>query len=160
MVSYYKEIFSFVKKSVFDKDIAQDVTQETFTRVIKKAEAQTIENERALLYRVAKNVMCDLYKENTKVSKVSFNDMEYVQEFNQTENKIIEEDQEKLLLKELDKLPKKRRQAFVLHIIKGYSRKEVASMMDLSLNAVEQHISRASNQIKQSLKEKEDSNFE
>ena len=157
MTDYYKEILQYIKKNIFDKDLAHDVTQETFARAIKNADSNQIENERALLYRIAKNVMFDLYKEKNKIDKISFNEEEYIDNSNATEEIIIKDEETTLLMKSLDNLPKKRRQAFTLHIVDGYTREEVAYIMGISLNAVEQHISRASNQIKENLI-KEDKN--
>ncbi|MCT7909985.1 RNA polymerase sigma factor [Arcobacter lacus] len=157
MTDYYKEILQYIKKNIFDKDLAHDVTQETFARAIKNADSNQIENERALLYRIAKNVMFDLYKEKNKIDKISFNEEEYIDNSNATEEIIIKDEETTLLMKSLDNLPKKRRQAFTLHIVDGYTREEVADIMGISLNAVEQHISRASNQIKENLI-KEDKN--
>ena len=157
MTDYYKEILQYIKKNIFDKDLAHDVTQETFARAIKNADSNQIENERALLYRIAKNVMFDLYKEKNKIDKISFNEEEYIDNSNATEEIIIKDEETTLLMKSLDDLPKKRRQAFTLHIVDGYTREEVADIMGISLNAVEQHISRASNQIKENLI-KEDKN--
>jgi RNA polymerase sigma-70 factor (ECF subfamily) len=157
MTDYYKEILQYIKKNIFDKDLAHDVTQETFARAIKNADSNEIENERALLYRIAKNVMFDLYKEKNKIDRISFNEEEYIDNSNATEEIIIKDEETTLLMKSLDDLPKKRRQAFTLHIVDGYTREEVADIMGISLNAVEQHISRASNQIKENLI-KEDKN--
>ncbi|WP_418187092.1 RNA polymerase sigma factor [Aliarcobacter lanthieri] len=158
MTIHYNEIFQYVKKNVFDKQTAQDITQETFTRAYKSAENNAIENERALLYRIAKNVMFDLYKEKYKIEKISFEEDYHINESDSIETILIEDEQTILLLQEVEKLPIKRRQAFTLHIIDGYSRDEVASMMNITINAVEQHISRASNQIKENLSKKENNN--
>ena len=155
MINYYKEIFLYVKKTVLDKNVAEDITQEAFVRVIKNTSNKKIENERAFLYRVAKNIIIDQFRKRTKVTEVCFNDIEYFEEDNQTQDKIIQDDQQLHLMIEIDKLAKKRKQAFVLHIIEGYSRKEVATLMNLSLNSVEKHISRASNQIKENMRIKE-----
>lgn len=159
MRKYYKEIFSYIKKNAFDKDLAQDITQETFTRLIKKENTVNIENKRALLYRIAKNVMVDLYREKTKIQKISYEEEEYYDKTS-TEEEILEQEQNIRLMKKIEKLPKKRRQAFTLHLIDGYSRQEVANIMGISFNAVEQHISRASNQIKEDLAKEEDKDFE
>ncbi|QKF60329.1 RNA polymerase sigma factor [Aliarcobacter lanthieri] len=158
MTIHYNEIFQYVKKNVFDKQTAQDITQETFTRAIKSADRNVIENERALLYRIAKNVMFDLYKEKYKIDKISFEEDYHINESDSIETILIEDEQTILLLQEVEKLPTKRRQAFTLHIIDGYSRDEVASMMNITINAVEKHISRASNQIKENLSKKENNN--
>ncbi|WP_206732262.1 RNA polymerase sigma factor [Halarcobacter mediterraneus] len=157
---YYKEIYIYIKKSVFDRDLAEDITQEAFARVIKKADSKNIENERALLYRIAKNIMVDLYREKNRIDKIAFNEEEFFQEENTIENQIIEAEQRSQLMEEIDKLPKKRRQAFTLHMIDGYSRQEVAEIMNISFNAVEQHIARASNQLKENLSKNEEESFE
>lgn len=158
MTIYYNEILQFVKKNVLDREVAQDITQETFTRAIKSADRNVIENERALLYRIAKNVMFDLYKEKYKVDKISFEEDYHIDESDNIEVTMIEDEQTAFLLKEVENLPTKRRQAFTLHIIDGYSREEVAKMMNITINAVEKHISRASNQIKENLCKKESDN--
>lgn len=160
MITYYKEIFSYVIKMVSNKNTANDITQETFTRVIKANQKNKIKNERAFLYRVAKNIMIDQFRQNTKFTQVSFDEDSHIENTNNSEIEIIQEDQQKLLREEIDNLAKKRKQAFVLHIMEGYSRQEVASMMGLSLNAVEKHISRASNQIKENISKKEGNDFE
>ncbi|RXK01683.1 RNA polymerase subunit sigma [Arcobacter sp. CECT 8989] len=153
MIGYYKEIFSFVKKKVSSKQIAEDITQETFTRVIQSSNANAIKNERAFLYRVAKNVIIDQIRKNKNINEVCFNEEEFVQDENKTEEKIILDNQTQQLMSKIDNLAKKRKQAFILHVLKGYSKKEVADLMDLSLSAVEKHITRATIQLKDELKE-------
>ena len=102
MINYYKEIFSYVKKSVFDKEVAQDITQETFSRVIKNANSTKIKNERAFLYRVAKNVMIDFFREKKRFNQISFDEEECVEDLNKTEEKTIAHDQQKHLMHEID----------------------------------------------------------
>lgn len=154
MIGYYKEIFSFVKKKVSSKQIAEDITQETFTRVIQSSNANAIKNERAFLYRVAKNVIIDQIRKKKNINEVCFNEEEFVQDENKTEEKIILDNQTQQLMSKIDNLAKKRKQAFILHVLKGYSKKEVADLMDLSLSAVEKHITRATIQLKDELKER------
>lgn len=160
MTNYYKEIFLYVKKTVFDRELALDITQETFSRVIKKANTNTIQNERAFLYRVAKNVMVDEFRKNSKKTEVLYDEETHIQNTDTSETSIIEEEQQKELMYEIDTLPKKRRQAFILHIIEGYSRKEVADIMGLSVSAIDKHITRASDQIKDNISKKAGNSFE
>jgi len=160
MTNYYKEIFSYVKKSVFDRELALDITQETFSRAIKKATTSIIKNERAFLYRVAKNVMVDEFRTNSKVSEVIYDEEIHIEITDTVESSVIEEEEQKELMREIDNLPIKRRQVFVLHIIEGYSRKEIATIMGLSLSTIDKHISRASDQIKNNISKKVGNNFE
>lgn len=155
MTKYYNELIYYIQRIVGNKEESLDITQETYARVVQKASQTTIKNERALLYRVAKNVMIDKFRKNKQSKEVLFDEELHINHSENSELKAIQEDQQKHLELEIDNLPKKRRQAFVLHIIEGYSRKEAASMMGISLNAIEKHISRASQEIKENLAKKE-----
>ena len=145
---YYKEIYLYVKRTIFDENLTEDVTQEVFARVIKKTYNKDIEYKRALLYRVAKNVMIDLYRKRNKINNISFDEDMFFQDENIIEKQLIEIEQKTQLMNAINKLPKKRQEVFTLYIINGYSRKEIANIMGISFNAVEQHLSRASNQLK------------
>lgn len=59
-------------------------------------------------------------------------------------------------MQEIKKLPPKRKEAFVLHILEDYSKEEVAKMMNISVQAVEKHISRATIELKAKLNKKEE----
>ena len=59
-------------------------------------------------------------------------------------------------MQELKKLPPKRKEAFVLHILEDYSKEEVAKMMNISIQAVEKHISRATIDLREKLRKKEE----
>lgn len=52
------------------------------------------------------------------------------------------------MMKIVQSLPPKCQQAFILHVLEGYSRKEISSKMGISIAAVEKNILRASEKIK------------
>ena len=54
-------------------------------------------------------------------------------------------------MKSIKTLPKRNKEAFILNVIKGYTRKEVAQMMNISINAVEKNIARAAIKIQEKL---------
>lgn len=155
MTAYYKEIFSYVKKMVSDKSYASDVTQETFTRVLKFNKKNKIENQRAFLYRVAKNIMIDNgRKKNNNIKEVSYEEEQHTNTYESED--AFEKHKQNLLLKQaVQKLPKKRRQVFILYMIDGFSRKEIALKFNITVNAVDLSISRASTQLKEIIKELE-----
>jgi len=68
---------------------------------------------------------------------------------------LLEQDRQKTLMRALQTLPQKRKEAFVLHVLEGYSRDEVSQMMGISIDAVEKHLSRASIELKEKIKRKE-----
>lgn len=156
MTAYYKEIFSYVKKMITDKSSANDITQETFTRVLKFNKKNKIENERAFLYRVAKNIMIDngRKKTNNNIKEVSYEEEHHVNTY-ESENAFEKHKRNMLLKQAVQKLPKKRRQVFILYMIDGFTRKEIALKFNITVNAVDLNISRASTQLKEIIKELE-----
>lgn len=67
------------------------------------------------------------------------------------------EERLKLLESAIYQLPKKKREVFLRSKISGYRHMEIAPPLDISENAIEKHISRATQSIKKWLKEKNSS---
>ena len=65
----------------------------------------------------------------------------------------IKENQQEMLFEVLDTIPAKNAQAFILHVFEGFTRKEIASKMGITVSAVEKHIIRATEKIKDKLKD-------
>jgi len=70
---YVDKIYRFVFLKVNSQEIAEDLTSETFFRgwqVFKKQEVR-IENPPAFLYKIAKNLVIDYYREKGKTKIIS-----------------------------------------------------------------------------------------
>lgn len=155
MITYYKELLSYIRKNVSNKDFAKDIVQETFEKAISFQNQSVIENKRAFLYRLAKNIIIDEARKNKNIKVISYEDNTYTSESEETQRVVLEQEKQRILMEELKKLPIKRKEAFYLHVFEGYSRKEVALKMRISVSAVEKHISRASIELKEKIKRKE-----
>lgn len=60
---YYKKVLSYFKKE-FDTDEAEDLTQQTFLQLWGWIpNMQFIKNKKAYIFRIAKNVRCDRYRQ-------------------------------------------------------------------------------------------------
>lgn len=74
---YVAKIYRFIFLKVSSREVAEDLTSETFTRVWKKMSAADnnpgpeIKNVSAFLYGVARNLVVDHYREKGKVQFVS-----------------------------------------------------------------------------------------
>ncbi|MBL3520933.1 RNA polymerase sigma factor [Aliarcobacter lanthieri] len=156
MLEHYKELHLYIKNKISNKDYAQDILQETYAKAIAMQNTQKIENSRALLYKVAKNIIIDMARKNKDLSEVEFNENYIIPSALTPEDLVIEQDNQKILMNELKKLPPKMKEAFVLYALEDYTKEEVAETMNISVQAVEKHISRAKIELKEKLKRKEE----
>jgi RNA polymerase sigma-70 factor (ECF subfamily) len=155
MTEYYKELLFFVKKNVSNKDFANDIVQDTFAKAITFQNEKPIENTRAFLYKLARNIIIDESRKTKNVKVIPYEDNELTVKSQEPEELVIAEDRQALLMRELKKLPEKRKEAFVLHVIEGYSRQEIAKIMGITTVAVSKHISRATIELKEKIQDKE-----
>ena len=70
---YVKKIYRFVLLKVKSTEIAEDLTSEVFMRGWQsfKANRDKIENIQAFLYQIARNLLADHYRQETKAQLVS-----------------------------------------------------------------------------------------
>lgn len=151
MLQYYKEIKFYIQKLVGDKEYAVDLVQETYTKVIASSRNKKIKNERAFLYKVAKNTVIDESRKRN-IQNIVFEEEEHFSPTQEQPEEIIFKDDRAVYLQTIiDTLPSRSKQAFVLHVIQDYSRQEIADKMGISVNAVQKHITRATEKIKEKI---------
>lgn len=147
---YYRELLSFVSRKLSDRSVAADLTQESYARVYAaQASGCSIADPRALLYQTARNLMIDHQRRGGVRASV---------EVPHTQAGVIEphgcrnwEPETALssrqgvlaLVAAIDKLPPRRREAFMLNRFEGMTYGQVAARMGISVKAVEQHITHA-----------------
>ena len=56
---YYEELFHWACPQVKSRQDAEDLVQEVFARALKCLQAAVLENPRAFLFRIARNILCD-----------------------------------------------------------------------------------------------------
>lgn len=152
MLKYYNELLYFAQKLVGDKEKAKDIIQETYSRVLEIKDKRIINNERAYLYKIAKNVVVNEALENQKLQNTIYEENIHFSPTNeQPEEILIQEDQEKIFMLIINDLPQRAKEAFILHTIDGYSRKEIAKILEVSSNAVEKLIKRATIKVEEEL---------
>ncbi|RBQ29191.1 RNA polymerase sigma factor [Aliarcobacter vitoriensis] len=156
MLNYYKELLLYVRNKVSDKDLAQDIVQETFEKALIIQNSQKVDNPRALLYRVCKNIIVDAVRKNKDFQEIEFDEEFIVLEQETPEDILIEQNNQEVLMKELRKLPPKMKEAFVLYVLEDYTKQEIAEIMNISFVAVEKHLSRAKFELKEKLRRKEE----
>lgn len=117
----------------------QDAIQETFLRYLKNMpKFQSEEHEKAWLIRVAVNVSKDMRRSQLRHPKVS---LELLEDY-------YESPQDGEILEELLELPYKLKVVIYLHYIEGYRIKEVASILNISEDAVKKRLQRGREELR------------
>lgn len=149
MLEYYDEIMSYMQRLTGDKMLAQDLTQETYTKVIEANRKSNAVIQKAFLYKVALNLVIDQFRKEKRFFKMSYEDDSYCNEASNTETIFTHDIRQEMLKVAIQKLSPQNKKAFVLFYYKGYTRHEIAQVMGISVNAVEKNITRAVSQLKE-----------
>lgn len=140
---FYDELLSYLKRELRDIHAAQDLVQETYGRVLVKAAAgERIDDPRALLYEVARNLVIDRHRQmrvRQHSSDETLLDMP-APASDGPETRYAGQQRLRLLVQAIEGLPPRCKEAFVLHRLDGLPQAEVASRMGISLNMVERHM--------------------
>ncbi len=141
---YYTELFRFLSRKLHDRHLAEDLTQETFSRALSST--QQVSSHRALLYHIAKNLLVDRYRDpQQRFAADEMPDADSLLAPGHEQPDTITENQQYIdsLMAAIEALPPRCREAFILHRFDGLSQNEVAARMGISTNMVEKHIIRA-----------------
>lgn len=139
---FYSQLVRFGCKYVRSKTIASDIVQESFVRLWKKRE--TLDPNRsvkAYLYQTVRNRSLNYIRDHSKETV----GLEPLQEYgleakNGNEQSAKADDRSELLSKWIKELPKRQREAFELSRFEGLDHDEIAEVMDISANTVNNHI--------------------
>ncbi len=134
----YEEYFETVNKYLFylthNKDISEELTQETFYRAIKKIDKYKGECQISVwLCQIAKNLWYDQCRKDKKVIYEE-NELFNEQTLNELEEKVISDDERIELYKRMQKLDEKTREVLYLRITGELSFKEIGLILNRTEN--------------------------
>jgi RNA polymerase sigma-70 factor (ECF subfamily) len=153
MIKHYDEISYYIQKLTGDKTLAKDLTQETYVKVLEINKNSDTTIQKAYLYKIAQNLVIDKVRRDKILIQTPYEDECNFTCLNDSPEDIISNELRKKKLKECIKnLSTQNKKAFILHYYKGYSRKEISEILEISVNAVEKNITRAVLKIKEQMK--------
>lgn len=151
---YNARLYNFVLSLLYDKSLAEDITQTCFLKIWEKRE--DIDPEKgfsAYLYTIARNLV---YKETERLlleSKFLSVTQEKTTEAN---NEMIEKLDasfvESYIDQVIEQLPSSRKEIFILSRKQGLSNKEIALRLSISEKTVETQIYRSLQYLKEKLR--------
>jgi RNA polymerase sigma-70 factor (ECF subfamily) len=148
---YVDKIYRFIFFKISSVEEAEDLTAETFLKVWGYLNSEKkVENVKALLYRVARNLVVDLYRQRAQAEKVELNgeEGEWLAEEETTEELVGITLEIEKLQEHLAKLKEDYREVIILRFVEELSFQEIAKIMDKSKGAVRVLIHRALKTLK------------
>ncbi len=125
-----------------NKELAENLMQETFMRAWKYLlKGEKVDNMRALLYRIAGNLVIDTYRKKKETSLENMTDAGFQVE-GDGEDTLTHKVEIKKLLERLEDIDGKYRELIVMRFIDDMRPKEIADLLGLKTNVVSVRIHR------------------
>lgn len=133
---------------VSSAEIAEDITQETFTRTWNYlASGKHIDNPKAFLYRTAGNLIVDHYREKKNVSLDALSESGFDPSGDDAESVTAEASGEEAR-RMLRKLEEPYRSTLLLRYVDGFSVTEIAKLIGESQNVVSVRLHRGAEKLR------------
>jgi len=141
---YHKRIFNFLARMTMDRDVAEDLTQNVFMRLIKyRTSYRHGLRFQSWIYQVSRNVFSDHYQANKNKSS-NFIDVEKVSDVVADRDETMDQDErEELLHRSLAMLDDEQREVLVLTRFQQLKYEEVAVIMETTVANIKVKVHRA-----------------
>jgi RNA polymerase sigma-70 factor (ECF subfamily) len=136
------KIYSFIYSKISDRDISDDIFQDTFIKVIKTLKSNSYNEEGKFLpwvMRIAHNLIIDHFRRNKKMPL--FRETEEFSIFSlmtdkslTIENQMISDQVERDLRKIIEELPEDQKEVLVMRMYQDLSFKEISELTGVSIN--------------------------
>jgi RNA polymerase sigma factor (sigma-70 family) len=142
LISRYKrKVFSALYQKTNDRELANDLFQDTFIKVINTLKKGGYRNEEKFLpwvNRIAHNLMIDHFRKK-KLMPMTYGTAEFdvfrqVRKEDSVEQRLMKSQTNDELMLMIKRLPKEQKQVLVMRIYGDKSFKEIAEKMNVSLN--------------------------
>ncbi|MFC6877157.1 RNA polymerase sigma factor [Flavobacterium myungsuense] len=139
---HQSKIYGFIYSKIPDRDISDDIFQDTFVKVIKTLKSNSYNEEGKFLpwvMRIAHNLIIDHFRRNKKMPM--FRETEEFSIFSimtdhslTVENQIIADQVQEDLKKIIEELPEDQKEVLVMRIYQDLSFKEISELTGVSIN--------------------------
>lgn len=152
---FQSELNLFVQKYLSVED-SEDVVQDVYCKMLRHKDLGEIENPRAYLYQVARNLALDSIRRNKKfqdylADSYSLDDRNG-EDINLVRSVSAEQDLQQVI-KTINRLPEIYRQTFILSRIYSKTYKEIALAQGISVSTVEKRIIKSLQYLRNNLED-------
>ena len=139
---HQSRIFGFIHSKLNDRDLADDIFQDTFIKVIKTLKTKSYNEEGKFLpwvMRIAHNLIIDHYRKEKKMSMnretETFSIFEFIKDSSSNiEGQMITEQVENDLKKIILELPDDQKEVLIMRMYEDLSFKEISEKTGVSIN--------------------------
>jgi RNA polymerase sigma-70 factor, ECF subfamily len=139
---HQSKIFGFIYSKISDRDISNDIFQDTFIKVIKTLKSKSYNEEGKFLpwvMRIAHNLIIDHFRRNKKMPMYreteEFSIFSIMTDDSLTiENQIIKDQVEFDLKKLIEELPADQKEVLIMRMYQDMSFKEISEITGVSIN--------------------------
>jgi RNA polymerase sigma factor (sigma-70 family) len=145
-LAYRRELQAYLALRLGDREMAADLTQETFLRFAEQAGGAPVRHERSYLYRTAQNLAIDHLRriERQRTDAVEPETVAHIPEDRPNPEEAVEARERALALRAaLAELPERTRRIFTLNRLEGLTYGEVAARLGISESSVQKHLAKA-----------------
>ncbi|GEP51226.1 RNA polymerase subunit sigma-24 [Flavobacterium noncentrifugens] len=136
------KIYGFIYSKIADRDVSDDIFQDTFIKVIKTLKSNSYNEEGKFLpwvMRIAHNLIIDHFRKNKKMPMYreteEFSIFSVMTDNSMTiENRMISEQVENDLKRLIEELPNDQKEVLVMRIYQDLSFKEISELTGVSIN--------------------------
>lgn len=139
---HQSKIYGFIYSKVNDRDLSDDIFQDTFIKVINTLRTKSYNEEGKFLQwvmRIAHNLVVDHYRKSNKMpfnrETEEYSIFNYMSDNAPTiESKMITDQVEADLTRLLDELPEDQKEVLVMRMYQDLSFKEISELTGVSIN--------------------------
>lgn len=158
-IDFYEEeadsIFRFFALRISDRETALELVQETFLKYWQAMQKGKVENDRAYVFSIARNLVIDWYRKKKSISLDEKLESEEGQKFDIKDDLVQNPENfadAKMALEKVSSLPPQYREIIYLRFVEGLSPQEIAQVLREAPNATSVRLSRALEALRKILK--------
>lgn len=138
-------LLRYFKRRVSPPEQAEDLVQEVFVRLARRAHLETIDRAEHYLFRVAASVVADHFRKQASISAplIPYDDSRHGQAGFTPERVLSGRQALDQLIDALGELPERTRRIFVLYHLEQMKQKDIAVRLRMPLSTLEKHMARA-----------------
>lgn len=136
------QIFNFINSKVNDRNMSEDIFQDTFIKVIKTLKNGSYNEEGKFLpwvMRIAHNLVIDYFRKTNRIpiieNKEEFDIFQFLSDTTpNAESALVEEQVLKDIQNLIDELPDDQKEVLIMRLYRDMSFKEIAENTNVSIN--------------------------